>query len=275
VYRRVGGSKGKSDARSKTKPRAISFSSPSAVNTGEANAESLLCAEEEAPEIDNNKEGGQQETCQSNKNSAYSTQAAMLLAQLEFQEDLSQSTSPETLRPWSRPASNTPRPALREASPAITPLSVFNKNLENTGLGDSVLRGAPVSTQDLFTAASPFAFSTVKKKSANPLQNSLRFALAAGSAYGASAEKTTVKSPTPSAERLPLKDKNARVVASFTSGKASQTSQTSQTCLLNSPTRVSRDMELPQLDFHTSLDDFGPNGDVHFTDRFLAGLGET
>jgi hypothetical protein len=269
VYRRVGGSKAR-------KPRAVSFSSPEAVVTKAIKAESVHRTAEEAAEADSSDDCGQQESCQSNRNSAYSTQAAMLLAQLEFQQDSSPSKSPETLRPWSQPTSNTPRTALPEASPAITPLSVFNTSLKNACLDDSVLRGAPLSTQDLFTAASPFAFSTIEKKRANPLQNSLRSALAVGRTQGTSAEKTTAPSPTPSAERLPLKDKNAPSLASLACGKTSQTSQLSQTRLVESPSRgVLGGLELPELDLHTSLDDFGPEGDVHFTDRFLAGLGET
>jgi hypothetical protein len=270
VYRRVGGSKAR-------KPRAVSFSSPEAVATKAPKADPVHRAVQDAAPAENSDDHGQQESCQSNKHSTYSTQAAMLLAQLEFQQDLSPSDSSDTLRPWSQPASNaasnTPQTAMPEASPAITPLSVFSTSLKNTCVDDGALPEAPVSTQDLFTAASPFAFSTIKKKRVNPPQNSLRCTMATGRALGVSAEKKA-PSPTPSAERLPLKDKNAPCLASFTSGKASQASQLSQTRLLSSPRRVLDDVALPELDLHTSLDDFGPGGD-HFTDRFLAGLGET
>ncbi|KAJ4326071.1 hypothetical protein N0V94_000233 [Neodidymelliopsis sp. IMI 364377] len=213
----------------------------------------------------------EQQDSHRSKQSQYSTQAAMLLAQLEFQEDLSQSsTSSATLRPWSQPAQNTPPPVLLQPSPAITPLSVFNARLDDS-LGDvsgaSVLHAPFVSTQDLFNAASPFAFSTVKKKSERSRRSSVRFTMA--SRFAGS---VTAKSPTPSAERVPLKEKNISKLWSFTHDKSSVDSPklTSQ-----SPRRDTNDVELPQLDFHTSLDDFGPNADIHFTDCFLKGLNGT
>jgi hypothetical protein len=213
----------------------------------------------------------EQQDSHRSKQSQYSTQAAMLLAQLEFQEDLSQSsTSSATLRPWSQPAQNTPPPILLQPSPAITPLSVFNARLDDS-LGDmsgaSVLHAPFVSTQDLFNAASPFAFSTVKKKSERSRRSSVRFTMASRFAGSVMA-----KSPTPSAERVPLKEKNISTLWNFTHDKSSVNSPklTSQ-----SPRRNTNDVELPQLDFHTSLDDFGPNADIHFTDCFLKGLNGT
>lgn len=206
----------------------------------------------------------QQESYKS-RQSQYSTQAAMLLAQLEFQEDSSQSsTSSATLRPWSQPAQNTPLPLLPQPSPAITPLSVFNARTDlsfSDLAGNSVLDGPTISTQDLFNAASPFAFSTVKKKSQRPRRASLRFALTSKLN-----ESMTAKSLTALAERVPLKEKNTSTMWSFTHEKSSINSPkpTSQ-----SPQRTTNDVELPQLDFHTSLD-FGPNAD--FTDYFLKGL---
>lgn len=208
---------------------------------------------EEQPQVE------QQESHRS-KQSQYSTQAAMLVAHLEFQEEASQSsTSSATLRPWSQPAQNTPPLLLLQPSPAITPLSVFNARLDNT-LGDlvggSVLRGPPVSTQDLFNAASPFCFSTMKKKSERPRRTSLRFA-----SMSRFTENTNVKSPTPTAQRKPLKEKNTPTLWSFNHEKLSS----------HSPQRSAIDVELPQLDLHASLD-FGPNAD--FTDCFLKGLND-
>jgi hypothetical protein len=302
MYRRVGQTKGEGSSVSKAKPRALSFSSsPTLKKKGKEvgplpevpeTVAHVVEAEEteqmashvviEAAETNENQElkegakihkeeeeyeGGQdeqQELCKS-KQSQYSTQAAMLLAQLEFQEDSSQSsTSSVTLRPWSQPAQNTPPSPLLQPSPAITPLSVFNARTDNSFsdlAGDSILRGPPISTQDLFNAASPFAFSTVKKKSQRPRRTSLRFALTSRFA-----ESTSAKSPTPTVERVPLKEKNTSTMWSFAHEKSSLGSPkpTSQ-----SPRRTTNDVELPRLDFHASLD-FGPNAD--FTDYFLKGL---
>ncbi|UPX10892.1 uncharacterized protein EKO05_0001528 [Ascochyta rabiei] len=291
LYRRVGNPRGEGSNAPKAKPRTVNFSSspmprkkdggptcvrpePVAlvVETGAseiavphavaeaADGSVVLVDNEEVAEI----QDIQQESHRS-KQSQYSTQAAMLLAQLEFQEDSSQSsTSSTTLRPWSQPAQNTPPPLLLQPSPAITPLSVFNARLDESfcGLvGGSEHRGPPVSTQDLFNAASPFAFSTVKKGSERPRRSSLRFALASKST-----ESTTAKSPTPSVGRVPLKQKNSPTPRSFAQEKSSLyvSKLASQ-----SPQRTANEVKLPQLDLHTSLD-FGPNTD--FTERFLNGL---
>ncbi|KAJ4986949.1 hypothetical protein SVAN01_07627 [Stagonosporopsis vannaccii] len=293
MYRRVGQPKGENENIAKARPRAVSFSSPPARNKRGA-AEADVESGKQAPTVEagvvdsmqvveavggsSDKEDNdgtvlkpeedqstdkRQESYRS-KQSQYSTQAAMLLAQLEFQQDSSQSsTSSTTLRPWSQPALNTPPPLLPQPSPAITPLSVFNARTDRSFIdlaGDSVSHGPSISTQDLFEAASPFAFSTVKKKSQHLQRSSLRFALA--SRLG---ESTTAKSPSPSAERVPLKEKNTPTMWSFTDDKSLCASKlTSQ-----SPKRNSNNNELPLLDFHTSLD-FGPSAD--FTDCFLRGL---
>ena len=300
MYRRVGQPRGEVNNTSKAKPTAVSFSSsPTLKKAQEADLPTVVSevtvsvVEAEAigevatnesteaakghhnQELDGQSEifekerhrNGQDEEQESykSKQSQYSTQAAMLLAQLEFQDDSSQSSmSSATLRPWSQPAQNTPPPPLLQPSPAITPLSVFNPRINNSFedlAGDSTLHDPLISTQDLFNAASPFAFSTVKKKSQRTRRTSLRFALTSRLT-----ENINAKSPTPSAERVPLKHKNTPTVWSFTLEKSSMGSPklTSQ-----SPKRTTNDVELPQLDFHTSLD-FGPNAD--FTDYFLKGL---
>ncbi|KAH6614978.1 hypothetical protein C7974DRAFT_56893 [Boeremia exigua] len=290
MYRKVGQPRGDSNDLPKTKPRAVSFSS-SPIFTRKDHCHVAVDPEVDAPvdesrpecamprasieaavegsgieaqgdEEDQNRDE-EQESYKS-RQSQYSTQAAMLLAQLEFQEDSPQSsTSSATLRPWSQPAQNTPPPPQAQPSPAITPLSVFNVRTDisfNDLAVESVLHDAPISTQDLFDAASPFAFSTVKKKS-QPRRTSLRFALTSKLN-----ESTTANSPTPFSERRPLMEKNTRVMWSSNHEKSSlhPAKLASQ-----SPKRTSNDVELPQLDFHTSLD-FGPNTD--FTDCFLKGL---
>ncbi|XPS98040.1 hypothetical protein M3J09_007254 [Ascochyta lentis] len=294
IYRRIGQPKREGSNAPKAKPRAVNFSSspiagmknagpcgvssesvvaiveagsaeavvPSAIT--EATDGSVVQADERVGEIREQHNSPQQESYRS-KQSQYSTQAAMLLAQLEFQEDSSQSsTSSTTLRPWSQPAQNTPPPLLLQPSPAITPLSVFNAHLDDPVgdlFGASAHCGPPVSTQDLFNAASPFAFSTVKKKSERPRRTSLRFAMASKFT-----ESTTAKSPTPAVERVPLKEKNTPTPWDFTQEKSSLCSPK---LTWQSPQRTANDGKLPQLDFHTSLD-FGPNAD--FTDCFLRGL---
>ncbi|KAL5116537.1 hypothetical protein ACEQ8H_005533 [Pleosporales sp. CAS-2024a] len=144
---------------------------------------------------------------QSSRQSAMSTQAAMVLAQVEFQESTFPASSPDTCRPWSQSHEQTPRPTAAEPSPAITPLSVFRPQLEQTAALPSVRRGPPLSTQDLFAAASPFAFSTAKKKAEAPQRSNLRRSLVSLDSHD---DKTTKHSPqSPSySDRKPLQEKN-------------------------------------------------------------------
>ncbi|KAF3005675.1 hypothetical protein E8E13_004680 [Curvularia kusanoi] len=286
IYRKVGQPKSDSTIVSKLKPRAVNFNSSPSLKKKElvqsdVEAEVSAVAEpqpseagvpsaakEQVSEVDQisgadtEKEKDEQQESYKSRHSQYSTQAAMLLAQLEFQEDASQSsTSSATLRPWSQPAQNTPPPFLAQPSPAITPLSVFNAHTDvsfSDLAGDSTLQGPSMSTQDLFAAASPFAFSTVKKKSERPRRTSLRFALTTNSSG-----KLNAKCPASSAERVPLKEKNASTSWSFVHDKVSPEP------LKAASQHRTHDVGLPQLDFHTSLD-FGPTTD--FTDCFLRGL---
>lgn len=294
MYRRVGQAKNGIGNLPRTKPRAVSFSSSSppkkktiddsrappekiapidhtevpedsAANIAADAAEEVIMPEVQydVVEVGTVHEDDQQESYKS-RQSQYSTQAAMLLAQLEFQEDSSQSSvSSVTLRPWSQLARNTPPPLLPQPSPAITPLSVFNARTDlsfSDLAGNSVLDGPSISTQDLFNAASPFAFSTLKKKSQRPRRTGTRFALTKLN------ESMTGKSPTPLTERVPLKEKNTSAMWSSTHGKSPINSHKPAS---QSPQRITNDVELPQLDFHASLD-FGPNAD--FTDYFLKEL---
>ena len=286
IYRRIGQPKSDSTSGSKMEPRAVSFSSSPSLKKkedvqygGEGEESTTSVAPEVPVEVpsavretvgegtqshDNDSDEGRDEQQESYKSrqSQFSTQAAMILAQLEFQEDISQSsTSSATLRPWSQPAQNTPPPLLAQPSPAITPLSVFNAHTDVSFgdlAGDSALHGPSVSTQDLFAAASPFAFSTVKKKSERPRRTSLRFALTSNFS-----ESLTAECPTPSAERVPLKEKNTTMSWSFTHDKSSQEPSK------GASQHTTHDIGLPQLDFNTSLE-FGPTTD--FTDCFLRGL---
>lgn len=302
VYRKVGVTRGNGMDGSKPKPRAINFDSQPAlegnaitlvglneesVDTAQglksctmdtlqqerANVENepLQSADQGTHEADNStmqQEGEVVEANVSSGHSAMSTQAAMLLAQLEFQESTlpPPSISPQ---PWSRTSRGTPRSALPEPSPAITPISVFTTRLDKGPQG-SVLRGALMSTQDLFGAASPFTFSTIKKKSEAAQWSSLKSAKVRKHDEGQKPENPPAKSPTSSAGRIPLKAKNTSTTSwSFVTEKTPQASQES---LVDRTRRSFHDVELPQLDFHTSLDDFGPDNDLHFTDRFLQNL---
>jgi hypothetical protein len=210
--------------------------------------------------------------------SNYSTQAALLLAQMEFQDGTFSSVSSDTPRAHWHLQDDTPQPNRREPSPVITPFHTFNAELDKRHPipPDSVFRGPPLSTQDLFAAASPFAFSTMKKKSVRPQRSILRFSVLSN---GKDEHDDGARSPTPSAERMPLKDRNYKVSfknspfhGSQTSVNGSQTEKASQESMLQTqkPTRI--DVGLPLLDFHPSLDDLGPNGDLEFTDRFLRNL---
>jgi hypothetical protein len=152
---------------------------------------------------------------------------------------------------------------VRDSSPAITPFHQFNAELEKRHPENDVA-GALISTQDLFLAASPFAFSTVKKKpAAAPKRSSLRFAvLSQEDERDRMAETERGKSPTPSAERVPLKVRNSLVSFRSSPGKGSQESWKHY-----SPSRP-RTSELPQLDFATST------ADLSFADQFLRNLDE-
>jgi hypothetical protein len=241
------------------------------VEPEEVTAEPPEQAEADAEVTDLPNENLEIHESRSSRNSDWSTQAAMLRAQLEFQQSTFPTMSPEGPRLWSQPSQDTPRPMLTVPSPAITPMSVFSAHEDNTQPNRSVLRGPPISTQDLFGAASPFAFSTVKKKPEGSQRSSLRFSFLPCDGGDSMLNDATTKSPTPSApDRIPLKDKNTTTFWSFE--KASQGSQKSLGDILR---RSVNDIELPQLDFHTSLDDFGPNGNLHFTDRFLRNIEDT
>lgn len=208
----------------------------------------------------------------SSRNSTFSTQAAMLLARIEFQESSSPPIPSEDPRPWSQPQHDTPQAMLPERSPAITPISVFGAQLDRSLSTNSVFRELPISTQDLFGAASPFAFSTVKKKPEVVHRSSVRFPRLPGNNAEPRANNTPAKNPAASVDRIPLKAKNTSTpLWSFVSEKTSQASQRSLTCRSG---RSITDDRLPQLDFHTSLDDFAPNGSLHLTDQLLCDIND-
>jgi len=211
----------------------------------------------------------QHDTDHSSHPSAMSTQAAMLLAQLEFQESTYRTLSPPYAQEWSPTSRKSPRPVAHQASPAVTPLSVFSSRLDGALPNGSVLRGAPISTQDLFGAASPFAFSTIKKKAVAPPGSGLRSELAASCGYDAGADAARAKSPTPSAERIPLKAKGNNTTPSLWGFVGEKRSQASQESLVDRTRKCVSDVELPRLDLDTSLDDLEANSALLFTDGVL------
>ncbi|KAH7388620.1 hypothetical protein BKA66DRAFT_414798 [Pyrenochaeta sp. MPI-SDFR-AT-0127] len=304
VYRRIGEAKRACANAERPKPRAVDSKSPSAhtqnaissgkqtspcvitVQEADSTGKELLVTGDQRVSVhssatraqstvnDVQEEELEPRLSRPSPDSAYSTQAAMLLAQIEFQESSSPTVSSEMGRPWSQPQYDTPRSILPEPSPAITPLSVFGAQLNRSFPNNSVLRGPPISTQDLFGAASPFAFSTVKKKPEVSYQCSLRFPMLLNNDEEARANGTAAKSPTTCSNRIPLKAKNTMTTPlwSLVTEKASQASQGS---LDDRSMRSIDDDELPHLDFHPSPDDFGPSGGLHFTDRFLGELNHT
>jgi hypothetical protein len=292
VYKKVGATKWTISNAPRSKPRAVNFSSSPAnkkdAPTSKPNSQNMTVVEEEAsklteeaPQLDEGvrsqlkpvQEQHSIESNQSSRHSAVSTQAAMLRAQLEFQESTFPTSPLGTLRPWSQPEEDTPRPTLAEPSPAITPLSIFRPQLEQAHSLTSVLRDPPISTQDLFAAASPFAFSTVKKKPEIPQHSNLGMSITSFDERDDPRLNDSPKSPISFSDRLPPKEKNMTPSPwGFNFENGSRNSPDS----LNDNTRKSiSDVELPQLDFHTSLDDYGPHGSLHFTDRLLRNLNGT
>lgn len=296
VYKKVGGTKWNISNAPRSKPRAVNFnSSPAGKDiavTSKPSSQKSDTAGEKTP-------GGQPTTVKdgrpsekptsksqpdalvqeqesllsntSSRQSAMSTQAAMLLAQLEFQESTCPTSSHETRRPWSQPEEATPRQILPELSPAITPLSVFRRKLEQPNPLASVLRGPPLSTQDLFDAASPFAFSTAKKKSDAPQRSNLRMSLTSFNDPDEHTPYDSQQSPS-YLDRIPLKEKTVAPSPwkpSFGKGR-----RNSQDSYKGDKRRSVSDVELTQLDFRTSLDDYGSTGSFRFADRLLRNLND-
>jgi hypothetical protein len=294
VYKKVGSTKWSISNAPRSKPRAVNFnSSPATKDIATASKPSSqkntvdegkapgaqLAAVEECPQSRNPTSGSQtnehvQEqqglrSSHSSQQSAMSTQAAMLLAQLEFQESTFPTSSSETPRPWSQSQEETPRPMLPEPSPAITPLSVFRPQLEQSHPLTSVLRGPPLSTQDLFAAASPFAFSTIKKKPEASQRRYLRMSLMSFNSHDDHVSNVTPQSPSYS-DRVPLKEKN--VVPSPWRFSFEKELRNSPESFKGSAGRSIGDVELPQLDLDTVLEDCGPTGSLHLADRLLRKL---
>ncbi|KAF2199418.1 hypothetical protein GQ43DRAFT_117695 [Delitschia confertaspora ATCC 74209] len=135
--------------------------------------------------------GVNQGSLRSSRASDFSTQAAIALARLEFQEESFLSIDPEFMM--------TPNAHIRDGTSkghadtsTITPFYAINEEISRAPATTTFSQAGQMSTQDLFMAASPFAFSTVKKTTQ---PSSLRFALLPSESYGADLANKERKSP--------------------------------------------------------------------------------
>ncbi|KAH7114334.1 hypothetical protein B0J11DRAFT_133491 [Dendryphion nanum] len=227
----------------RSKPRPVTFNSSPAVSRNSAqHAEPL------------------QEDLEASRHSNYSTQAALMLAQLEFQEETILSLSSNTPRPppeWPNDANHGQRPS----SPEVTPFRKFNAQLETDAMVDAENnQDLPMSTQDLLNLASPFAFSAIKRCSVLPKRSSLRFAVHSNHEGERHADHVNgKKSPTSSTERVPLKDRNGHISLKRTTTGSEKGSQESP--------NPSQPYGTQEVDLQASLD-----SDLDFTNQFLANL---
>ncbi|KAI4610206.1 hypothetical protein J4E83_008432 [Alternaria metachromatica] len=289
-------STGKVRRKTKLKPRAVNFdSSPEKIPSAKKSCaedvihneaddelqvdptEAVVVDVQASPQVEGDaiviqNENSELRTSRSSRDSDWSTQAAMMRAQLEFQQSTFPMMSPEVLQLDSQTSLlDTPRPILAAASAAVTPLSAFTVQRDEPLAPETILQAPPISTQDLFGAASPFAFSTVKKKPEETQRSNLRFAFSPSD--GVLGADAVAKSPTPTAERVPLKNKdNITSFWSFTTDKASQISHGS---FGDRSKGVLTEVGFPALNIDTSLGDFGPTGSLDFTDRFLRNIDDT
>jgi hypothetical protein len=281
MYRKIGETSSKSRAGPKTRPRAMTFdSSPAVVRAPDANATPAM--HQQLTPIEDVSAGRDvyevppgssdavepQESFKSTRTS-FSTQAAMMLAHMEFQADTMPSATSETPRASLPSPDDTPELG-EPPSVTYTPFAAFNAELDKQHPLDEHTPSQdlpPVNTQDLFAAASPFDFSTIKKKPPRPLGSSFRFSILPSSKQNRHVEiEDDTRSPTPSA-RIPPKGRNSMVSWSSTPG--------AQESCVDKPNNTTQDVQLPQLDFGNSLRDAEPSsGDLDFTDRFLHNLDE-
>ncbi|KAI4641819.1 hypothetical protein J4E93_007918 [Alternaria ventricosa] len=290
-------STGKVRRKTKLKPRVVNFdSSPEKIPSAKKSCaegdvihedaedelqvdptEAIVVDVQASPQVEGDasviqNENSEMRTSRSSRDSDWSTQAAMMRAQLEFQQSTFPMMSPEVLQLDSQTSLlDTPRPIIAAASAAVTPLSAFTVQRDEPLAPETILQAPPISTQDLFGAASPFAFSTVKKKPEETQRSNLRFAFSPSD--GVLRADAVAKSPTPTAERVPLKNKdNITSFWSFTTDKASQISHGS---FGDRSKGVLNEVGFPALNIDTSLGDFGPTGSLDFTDRFLRNIDDT
>lgn len=277
MYRRIGDTRAKGRDRGSPKPHpSLSTLSPAIVKDGYAALEDIRAEDsprqvsqqntiavresvqthQPRPDVYDVVDNGvvPNESLRSSRASLLSTQAAFLQAQLEFQNGSTPSVVSETPRITVYQQNGTEQRETREHSPAITPFHKFNTDLENRHPPESVTHRPVMSTQDLFEAVSPFAFSTIKKKSAIPKRSSLKFAVLPVEQAIEPADPESGKSPTPSAERVPLKERNSHFPFKNALNGSQKESQDSP------PNKAA---EVSQLSFYNS-----PEGHKNYTDQF-------
>lgn len=287
-YRKIGDGK-RAKTSDKPKARRVTCSSPAIINQISAEPEHgiepvdeatehepVVTAEDrtERPDIYDvpgspQEQQQQQPSYKSSRTSGFSTQAALMMAQMEFQDGTMPTRVEDAPTPW-LPSTAHSDPMV--PSPAFTPFHKFNATLEEHCAPTPTLPDMPISTQDLFATMSPFANSTVKKSTKAPASN-LRFSVFAKreqDSPGQGGSRNGTRSPV-SSRRKPLGEKNSRV--SFLgpqSDKGSQGERASQESGTPRPARTAtvQAVGLPQLDFGTS------NVDLEFTDRFLINVDE-
>ncbi|KAJ4353229.1 uncharacterized protein N0V89_004956 [Didymosphaeria variabile] len=289
MYRRIGEAK-RATSSDKPEPRPVTFSSPAVAEqipteTAEHEVDSVNEASEhepvataeprmERPDVydvpGSPQEQQEQQSYKSSRTSGFSTQAALMMAQMEFQDGTMPTIAEDAPTPWTRTSTAHEDPII--PSPAFTPFHKFNATLEEDHLPEPTMQNMPISTQDLFATVSPFANSTVKKSTKPPASN-LRFSVFANAEQDTpshSGSRNHTRSPTTS-QRKPLREKNSRVsFLGSQSEKGSQGEKASQESITPRPSKAPmvQAVELPQLDFHTS------NVDLDFTDRFLLNVNE-
>ncbi|KAL1607824.1 hypothetical protein SLS60_002762 [Paraconiothyrium brasiliense] len=289
VYRKLGEAK-RATSSDKLKPRPITFSSPVVIEqvpagTVEHGVNSIKEASEHEPVVTAEPRTERpdvwdvpgsppmqqvQQSYKSSRTSGFSTQAALMMAQMEFQDGTMPTMAEDAPTPWSRNSTAHEEPVI--PSPAFTPFHKFNATLDEDNLFEPTMQNMPISTQDLFATISPFANSTVKKSTKPPASN-LRFSVFANGEQDTpshSVSRNCARSPTTS-QRKPLRDKNSRVsFLGSQSEKGSQGEKASQESITprSSKAPMVQAVELPHLDFHTS------NADLDFTDRFLINVNE-
>ncbi|KAH8731132.1 hypothetical protein GQ44DRAFT_736237 [Phaeosphaeriaceae sp. PMI808] len=281
VYKKIRSSKWTISNAPRSKPRAVNFNSSPTINPdtkrpskprsqntdiGVEGSEPTEAAEGQINEIIQEQQS--LGSSHAGRQSVISTQAAMLLAQREFQESSYQSSPNRTPGPWSQSQERTSQTMLPEPSPAITPISVFRPRLGQPYSFSSMHQDPPISTQDLFAAASPFAFSTIKKRAEKPQPNSLEVAMKSFDKLYQNGLDAGLNSPIASAKRIPLKKKNTSENTwnlGFDKGVWS-----SQESFKGNAGRSGDDVRSSQPEFDTGLDGHGHESSPQFADRLLA-----
>ncbi|KAF2638136.1 hypothetical protein P280DRAFT_91872 [Massarina eburnea CBS 473.64] len=173
VYRRVGEVLSK-DAR-KLEPLPMTFDSSSAADKAPDTAHAVpdkrqqeltpvqerrIGARRDIYDFPESPDGREPRQILNSRLSDFSTQAAMLQAHREFMESTVSSATLEKTPRASLPSPDD-TPHIGSHAPAFTSFSAFNAELEKEHPPDTATEEALLNTQDLFAAASPFAFSTV------------------------------------------------------------------------------------------------------------------